>query len=297
MQEIVKGQISIIIPYYKARRFIEQTINSVLTQTYKLYEIILVNDCSNEYDLENYLSANFPNLVYIDKKKNTGVSDTRNTGLKVAKGEYIVFLDADDILETKFLETRVKALSNNEDYDFCSGNVSLLKNENDIKDNFWNNNSSNLLNDILLFKPSINTCPSSFIYKKTFLIKHDLKFNVELQSTADRYFLAEVLHSKGRSLSISEPKSALIYRVHDDSMSNKFSIILVEDNLKYFLKLKKNNYIPKELLDDFNYKMRFMLCGAYRKINEPKRVIQFLLLLIVNHPIKFLSDLYKRIII
>ena len=294
MQEIVKGLVSIIIPYYKARGFITETINSILTQTYQDFEIILVNDGSNENDLENFLFANFPKVIFIDKTKNTGVSDTRNTGFKITRGEFIVFLDADDILTTNFLRTRVAALSNNECYDFCSGNVSLLKNKNDLKNNFWSNSSNYFLKDILLFNPNINSCPSSFIYKKTFLIKNNLKFNVELQSTADRYFLAEVLHFKGSYISLSEPKSELIYRVHSDSMSNKFSKKLVDDNLKYYQKLKKNNYVPTEILNDFNYKMRYILCGAYRKINEPKRVIQFLLLLIFNHPIKCLLDLLKK---
>lgn len=297
MQELVKGQVSIIIPYYNARRFIKQTINSVLSQTYKLHEIILVNDGSNEDDLENYLSANFPSLVFIDKKKNTGVSDTRNTGLRVAKGEYIVFLDSDDILATNFLASRVEALSKIGDYDFCSGSVSLFKNKNDLKINFWKNKSTNLLKDILLFKPDFNTCPSNFMYKNTFLLKKNIKFNNALQSTADRCFIVEVLHNKGRHFSVSGPKSQLIYRVHNDSMSNTFSKSLVNDNLLYYQTLKNNNYVPKIYLNEFNYKMCFILSGAYKKLKMRKEFFRFLTILIFNHPIKFLSNLYKRTII
>lgn len=296
MQEVVKGLVSIIIPYYKARNFIGQTINSILSQTYESYEIILVDDGSNENDLEFYLTTNFDGVIFIGKNKNSGVSNTRNIGLKAAKGEFVVFLDSDDLLSKNFLEARFLALSNNEKYDFCSGNVTLLKNQNELKNNFWNNNSNYLIKDILLFNPNINSCPSNFMYKKSFLIKHSLKFNVELQSTADRYFLAEVLHFKGRYFSVSGSKSQLIYRIHNDSMSSTFSKSLIDDNMLYYQKLKNNNYVPKELLNDFNYKMRFILCGAYRKINEPKRVIQFLLLLIIKHPLRFLSDLYKKTI-
>lgn len=294
MQEIVKGLVSIIIPYYKARGFIAETINSILTQTYQDFEIILVNDGSNENDLENFLFANFPKVIFIDKTKNTGVSDTRNTGFKTARGEFIVFLDADDILTTNFLRTRVDALSNNECYDFCSGNVNLFKNKDDIKTDFWNNNTSNLLKDILLFNPNINTCPSNFMFKNVFLLTHKLKFNSALQSTADRYFLAEVLYNKGSYTSVSEPNSQLIYRVHSDSMSNTLSKGLVTDNLTYYLAIKKNDYVPHEFLNEFDFKMRFILCGAYKQIKEWKGFIRFSLILLLNHPKNLVLGLLKK---
>ena len=287
MQEIVKGLVSIIIPYYKARDFIAETINSILAQTYQEYEIILVNDGSNENDLDIFLSANFPKVIFIDKTKNTGVSNTRNTGFKKAKGEFVVFLDSDDVLSNNFLQTRVEALSNSKHYDFCSGNVNLLKNKDEIKNDFWSNDTAHLLKDILLFNPKINTCPSNFMYKKVFLLTHKLDFNPVLQSTADRYFLTEVLNNKGRYFSVSGPKSQLIYRVHSDSMSNTLSKSLVTDNLKYYLALKKNNYVPQKFLREFDYKMRFIVCGAYKQINEWNGFIRFLLILLLNHPIKF----------
>jgi len=91
--------ISIIIPYYKKKRYIELSINSALEQTYKNFEIIIIYDDESKEDL-NLLK----NIIKKDKriklvinKKNLGAGNSRNKGLKLSKGKFIAFLDADDL--------------------------------------------------------------------------------------------------------------------------------------------------------------------------------------------------------
>ncbi|MCP4971863.1 MAG: glycosyltransferase family 2 protein, partial [Arcobacter sp.] len=96
---------SVIIPLYNKENYIENTLQSVLDQTYKDFELIIVNDGSTDNSLEktkNYLSS-FVNHKIISQK-NKGLSATRNKGVLEAKGEVIAFLDADDFWHPNFLE-------------------------------------------------------------------------------------------------------------------------------------------------------------------------------------------------
>ena len=96
---------SIIIPVYKVEEYLEKCIKSVLNQTYKNFELILVDDGSPDkcpLICDNY--AKIDSRVFVIHKQNGGVSSARNEGIKVAKGEYIWFVDSDDFVEENSLE-------------------------------------------------------------------------------------------------------------------------------------------------------------------------------------------------
>lgn len=102
---------SIIIPAYNAERYLVNCINSVLSQTYKDFEVIIVNDGSTDYTPKicEQLQKKDKRIKIVDKK-NEGVSMARNAGLKIASGEYITFVDADDWICENYLETIDKAI-------------------------------------------------------------------------------------------------------------------------------------------------------------------------------------------
>ena len=89
--------ISIVIPLYNKEKFIKNTINSVLRQSYKDFELVIVDDGSTD-DSVNIVKSISDSRIRIISKQNEGVSKTRNRGIIEAKGEYIFFLDADDYL-------------------------------------------------------------------------------------------------------------------------------------------------------------------------------------------------------
>ena len=93
---------SVVIPLYNKRDYIKETIESVLLQTYTDFDIIVVNDSSTDDSLAIVQSFN-DSRIRIYTKPNGGVSDTRNYGLKKALGEYICFLDADDLWTSEYL--------------------------------------------------------------------------------------------------------------------------------------------------------------------------------------------------
>ena len=101
--------ISIIVPVYNVDKYLNKCIDSIVNQTYKNLEIILINDGSTDNSgkiCDEY--ANKDNRIKVIHKANGGISDARNKGLNIAKGEYIAFLDSDDCVEYDYIESLAK---------------------------------------------------------------------------------------------------------------------------------------------------------------------------------------------
>ena len=108
---------SIIVPIYKVERYLKQCIESVLAQDYQNYELILVDDGSpdNSLDICAEYAKQYSNIVFIHKI-NGGLSDARNAGIKIARGEYLMFLDSDDYWEgTNILSDLAQISEENQD--------------------------------------------------------------------------------------------------------------------------------------------------------------------------------------
>ena len=114
--------ISVIIPIYNVEKYLKKCIESVINQTYKNLEIILVNDGSTDNSkniIDKY--SLIDNRIKIINKKNGGLSDARNAGIEIAKGEYITFLDSDDWIELDMYEKLYKYIKQeNADIVQCS---------------------------------------------------------------------------------------------------------------------------------------------------------------------------------
>lgn len=121
--------VSVIIPNYNHARFVSDAIQSVLDQTYKNFEIIVVDDGSTDNSRE--VIAQFGDKVQCIHQKNAGLSAARNTGIKASKGSLIGVLDADDMYEPVFLETLVGELQTNPNADgvYCGYQFVDEKNE------------------------------------------------------------------------------------------------------------------------------------------------------------------------
>lgn len=101
--------VSIITPLYNSEKFIGETIESVLNQTYKNWEMIIVNDCSKDNGpkiVEEYCKKD-NRIKLFNNEKNMGVSFTRNKAIDISKGKYIAFLDSDDLWKKEKLEKQI----------------------------------------------------------------------------------------------------------------------------------------------------------------------------------------------
>ena len=102
--------VSIVTPVYNSEKFISDTIESVQDQTYKNWELLLVDDCSKDASaeiIESYRKDD-ERIKYIKLEKNSGAAVSRNVGIKNAKGRFIAFVDSDDLWEPKKLEVQMK---------------------------------------------------------------------------------------------------------------------------------------------------------------------------------------------
>jgi len=107
-------KVSVIIPAYNAEKYIEKSINSILNQTYKSFEIIIVDDGSTDSTIQ--LLQKYSKDIRLIKQKNAGASAARNTAINVAHGEYISFLDADDIWHPLKLEIQCREMEKHPDW-------------------------------------------------------------------------------------------------------------------------------------------------------------------------------------
>ena len=105
--------VSIITPSYNTARFIAETINCVLAQTYPNWEMIIVDDCSTDDTDAVVGSFTDPRIRYLKNEKNSGAAVSRNRALREAKGKWIAFLDSDDLWEPEKLEKQISFMERN----------------------------------------------------------------------------------------------------------------------------------------------------------------------------------------
>ena len=131
----MRNLISIIIPFYKKKPFFSKTIKSVLNQSYKNFEIILIYDDIFKHDLKfvKKILLKIKKKKIIVNKKNLGVGRSRNIGIKMAKGNFIAFLDADDIWHKNKLKEQLIFMKKNKTYFSYTNYLIIDENEKYIK--------------------------------------------------------------------------------------------------------------------------------------------------------------------
>jgi hypothetical protein len=110
-------KVSIVIVNYNGKKRVPDLLKSLKNQSYNIYEIILIDDCSPQNDLD-YFKKKYPDLIFYSTKKNSGPGSARNIGFKKAKGDLVLFLDNDVVLKENALGKLVEASNENPNYDF-----------------------------------------------------------------------------------------------------------------------------------------------------------------------------------
>ena len=109
----MNGLVSIIMPSYNTGAYIKESIDSVLNQTYTNWELIIVDDCSNDNTDDIVASFNDERIRYLKNEKNSGAAVSRNRALHDAQGKWIAFLDSDDLWYPEKLERQISFMENN----------------------------------------------------------------------------------------------------------------------------------------------------------------------------------------
>ena len=169
----MKTKVSIIVPVYNVEQYLEKCLESLVNQTLKEIEIILINDGSpdnSEEIIKKYLKKYKDKIVYI-KKENEGQGEARNQALKIAKGEYVTFVDSDDYVNTQMLEILYKKIKEeNADIVATTKHIELIDNQEIIK-NYNMFNEEEHKNYILN-----NSGPCGKLIKTEIITKNNLYF-------------------------------------------------------------------------------------------------------------------------
>jgi len=158
------SKISIIIPTFNRRDYIPIALDSVLKQTYKDYEIIIIDDGSND-DTKEVLKSYQGNIRYF-YQDNSGIPTTRNKGIREARGEYIAFLDSDDYWLPEKLERQIECFSKNPHYGMVATRCSSIRPDGRLREKNRPGKSGWVLID--LFKANFIRTSSAMIKKECF---------------------------------------------------------------------------------------------------------------------------------
>ncbi len=214
-------KVSIIIPIYNVESYLENCIESLINQTYKEIEIILVNDESPDNSLQICKEyAMIDSRVRIINKKNGGLSDARNAGLKVATGEYVIFVDGDDFVQLnlveKALESALKTSSDIVIWGFYADFVNDIGELEFRKEYGFNYNIFNnyLINSIKLDDTFVGLLGYAWnkLYKKEILDQHNFEFTKDLSLVEDIEFNSRVLQKSNNIVFIEEILTHYIQR-------------------------------------------------------------------------------------
>ena len=215
---------SVIIPYYKKRKYIERCIDAVFAQTYQDFEIILVDDGSKD-DVAQLIEEKYSGKVHLIQQDNQGVSAARNTGIAAATYDYIAFLDADDYWSPFYLEKLAQIINQEKDIKIIGAHYTRNKSEVELK-----NNRLDYFKFENYFKNAVRNTfflTSATIVTRNFFLEN-FGFNSNLKRGEDIDVWLRAVASGGNAFYI---KNTLVYYSDEDSEQATSSIGVVENSL------------------------------------------------------------------
>ena len=245
--------VSVIMPYYNKRNFFLKSINSVLNQTYKNLEVIIIYDDQNRDDLEYIESCikNDSRVKIILNDNNKGVAYSRNKAISIARGEYIAFLDCDDYWETNKIEVQLNFMLTH-GYDFSHTTYQIINYDRKIVGKIR-------AQGIIRYRELLKSCDialSSVILKRKLL--NDMDFP-ELKTKED-YVLWLGLAKKSVDLAGLD-KSLMFWRQTPNSLSSSILQKLKDAFKVYYLYEKKNFFYSMFCV------IRLSVYALFKKIN------------------------------
>ena len=315
-------KVSVIIPVYNAEKYLSNSLNSIINQTLKNIEIICINDGSfdNSLKILNYFKE-IDNRIIIINQKNKGVNFARNEGLKIAKGQFVLFFDSDDILIKDALE-KLFELSVKNKLEILYFNSKIIFDDKIIENDYPNNihykvnSNNNFKNGNEIFLKFINEnkwifSPCSQFIKNSVLLNNKISF-LEGIKFDDNLFSFNLISYINNGLEINEiyylkmlhyktfKKTDKLLKILYDYIINLKELLLI--SLKFEYNENLINYVSLELfIDSLEEKIFFVFkkiqLDSIFIINQWKINEQILLLLILineKNIVDFVKDLLKK---
>lgn len=264
--------VSIITPVYNSQKYLSKCIESVISQSYTNWELILVNDGSTDDSFmlcEKYKIQD--KRIVLISQENLGPSSARNRGLKKALGKYIAFLDSDDYLDNEYLSKHILNITNYNACLSCSGFIEVSENNplgikvHDFKPDLHNRNI-----DLSIFLDNLFESLTGVLWGKLYvndiIKKNDIKLKSDVRLSEDLLFVAEYALHCSNIILIKDSlynynrlnTSSLSYRLN---FKNFNDLVLVNSYLKE-LKIKEQISAFDSKLNKFNSNIIFNIIGG-----------------------------------
>lgn len=205
-------KISVIIPVYNAEKYIREAIYSILFQTYTDFELIIIDDASEDKSLSVIEEIRDDRIVVLRNDKNRGISFTTNRGLEKAKGEYIALLDDDDIAVQDRLWRSAAYLDSHPDIDIVGGNYKILRDGCLNSSNYVSLHNPMYIKARLLFYCELRN--GSCMYRKKFVDDHGIRYEEDFYGMQDYRFWTKCAVNGGRMTVLDD--IFFIHRMHSD---------------------------------------------------------------------------------
>lgn len=227
-------KVSIISCFYNEEKYLAKAIDSVLAQTYKNFELILVNDGSTDKSDEIVKSYHDERIKYIAYKNNRYQAYARNQGLEIATGDYIGFFDCDDIMRPDKMEKQVKYLNEHADITLISGGFSNIDAKGEICENFVVPQyfSDEEIKAFMLYGNCIAFAGAA-MFRREMIDKHHIRFDETNRSSEDYRLFIDML-PYGKFVNVKE--CFFDYRINHGSKS---STAVKSDENAYDIEVKK----------------------------------------------------------
>lgn len=235
--------VSVVMPAYNAEKYISEAIESILNQTFKDFEFIIIDDGSKDgtWEIIQDCAKKDERIVALKNERNLNVSQTRNKGIEKSTGKYIVWADADDISLPKRIKTQLDFMESNKDVGLCGSFMEFFGDSESVSIRKYSDNDGVLRS--LIFRQNPVAQPSC-IMRKDILIKCGGYPNFPLSE--DLY----VFFKMGELSKFSNIQEVLVrYRVHPGSLTNSRLRSMELCTLKIRKSFSKSNYYKFNLLD------------------------------------------------
>ncbi|MFZ5553495.1 MAG: glycosyltransferase family 2 protein [Bacteroidota bacterium] len=284
--------VSVVIPVYNGEKFISQTISAVLQQTYKNMEIIVVNDGSTDKTKTILEQISSPQLKVVHKS-NSGVSDTRNAGISLAKGKYIALLDADDRWHPDNLEKKITLLESDNTTGFVFSDMNNADENLRVTGPAPKGKDDHLLENLLSWNGEVIPGPCSNVVARKICFDEGIKFDSRLTTIADQHFTVQLASRyKGKRI----PEVLWDYRIVAGSMSKSLAV-MEKDMLNVYAIYRENKYFRSENFRRKCFANMYLILAAsfWKDGNNKKKGFYYIRKAIASAPFHSLFKLVKKI--
>lgn len=268
---IEKPLVSIIVPCYNADKFVESCIDSVMLQTYENWECILINDGSkdNTFDLIKHFESQ-DNRIRVFTQENLGLSATRNKGIDNANGEFLFFLDSDDILSQDAISALVSSFQNNDIITGVTVNSTFTNNKINRNSQLLNpqegsvtfeNNRFQVL--VRAMEKGLTPVAQNRLYRTDFIKKNKLRFKAGILHEDELWFFETMLVARNVKFINDE---TYFYRIdNQDSITKNVG----DKNLDSYIK------VMEEMVNKYSKHQSYNIIANWYSVYMKKIFLDF----------------------